>query len=155
MVIEVLYNGLFFGVFIEVEVIMVELVSELVLFMEMVCMVNFGIEVIMLVICLVCGYMSRNKIVKFEGCYYGYVDLLLVKVGLGVLIFGVLSLLGVLVNVVEYMFIVEYNNLDSVKEIFEVYGDDIVCIIVEFVVGNMNCIFFVEGFFEGFCVICD
>ncbi len=77
------------------------------------------------------GYTSRNKIVKFEGCYHGHADSLLVKAGSGALTLGVPSSPGVPANVAEHTLTVEYNNLDSVKEIFEAHGDDIACIIVE------------------------
>ena len=101
------------------------------------------------------GYTSRNKIVKFEGCYHGHADSLLVKAGSGALTLGVPSSPGVPANVAEHTLTVEYNNLDSVKEIFEAHGDDIACIIVEPVAGNMNCIPPVEGFLEGLRAICD
>ncbi|CAN0321482.1 unnamed protein product [Chrysoparadoxa australica] len=127
---------------------MAELVSELVPSMEMVRMVNSGTEATMSAIRLARGYTSRNKIVKFEGCYHGHADSLLVKAGSGALTLGVPSSPGVPANVAEHTLTVEYNNLDSVKEIFEAHGDDIACIIVEPVSGNMNCIPPVEGFLE-------
>lgn len=85
---------------IVIEVEMVYKVCENFEGMDLVCMVNFGIEVIMMVICLVRGYIGCDKIVKFEGCYYGYVDLLLVKVGFGVLILGVFNFFGVFESLV-------------------------------------------------------
>ncbi|MEC7133955.1 MAG: glutamate-1-semialdehyde 2,1-aminomutase, partial [Pseudomonadota bacterium] len=154
-VIEASYNGLSFGAPTEAEVIMAELVSELVPSMEMVRMVNSGTEATMSAIRLARGYTSRNKIVKFEGCYHGHADSLLVKAGSGALTLGVPSSPGVPANVAEHTLTVEYNNLDSVKEIFEAHGDDIACIIVEPVAGNMNCIPPVEGFLEGLRAICD
>ena len=154
-VIEASHSGLSFGAPTEAEVIMAELVSELVPSMEMVRMVNSGTEATMSAIRLARGYTSRNKIVKFEGCYHGHADSLLVKAGSGALTLGVPSSPGVPANVAEHTLTVEYNNLDSVKEIFEAHGDDIACIIVEPVAGNMNCIPPVEGFLEGLRAICD
>ena len=117
-VIEASYNGLSFGAPTEAEVIMAELVSELVPSMEMVRMVNSGTEATMSAIRLARGYTSRNKIVKFEGCYHGHADSLLVKAGSGALTLGVPSSPGVPANVAEHTLTVEYNNLNSVKEIF-------------------------------------
>lgn len=118
-------------------------------------MVSFGIEVIMSVICLVCGYIGCDSIIKFEGCYYGYFDSLLVKVGFGVLIFGVLNFLGVLVVFVKYILILLFNDIEVVCKILGEVGKEVVCIIVELVVGNMNCVLLVLGFFEGLCEVCD
>ncbi len=154
-VIEASCSGLSFGAPTEAEVIMAELVSEMVPSMEMVRMVNSGTEATMSAIRLARGYTSRNKIVKFEGCYHGHADSLLVKAGSGALTLGVPSSPGVPANVAEHTLTVEFNNLDSVKEIFETHGDDIACIIVEPVAGNMNCIPPVEGFLEGLRAICD
>ena len=101
------------------------------------------------------GYTGRNKIVKFEGCYHGHADSLLVKAGSGALTLGVPSSPGVPENVAEHTLTVEFNNLDSVKDIFAAHGDDIACIIVEPVAGNMNCIPPVDGFLQGLRDVCD
>lgn len=154
-VIAASHNGLSFGAPTEAEVIMAEKVTEIVPSMEMVRMVNSGTEATMSAIRLARGYTSRNKIVKFEGCYHGHADSLLVKAGSGALTLGVPSSPGVPANVAEHTLTVEYNNLDSVREVFEAHGDDIACIIVEPVAGNMNCIPPVEGFLEGLRDICD
>lgn len=115
----VVERGISFGVLIEIENKLVKFVIECVLLIEIVCMVNFGMEVIMSVLCLVCGYIGCNKILKFIGCYYGYGDLLLIKVGFGVVILGLLDSFGVLEGVVKNMIIVVYNDLESVKYVFE------------------------------------
>jgi glutamate-1-semialdehyde 2,1-aminomutase len=154
-VIEASFNGLSFGAPTEAEVIMAETVSQLVPSMEMVRMVNSGTEATMSAIRLARGYTGRNKIVKFEGCYHGHADSLLVKAGSGALTLGVPSSPGVPANVAEHTLTVEYNNIDSVKAVFEAHGDDIACIIVEPVAGNMNCIPPVEGFLEGLREVCD
>ncbi|GEA10126.1 glutamate-1-semialdehyde 2,1-aminomutase [Alteromonas sp. KUL49] len=154
-VIAASHNGLSYGAPTEAEVIMAEKVTEIVPSMEMVRMVNSGTEATMSAIRLARGYTSRNKIVKFEGCYHGHADSLLVKAGSGALTLGVPSSPGVPANVAEHTLTVEYNNIDSVREVFEAHGDDIACIIVEPVAGNMNCIPPVEGFLEGLRDICD
>ncbi|MCP4525164.1 MAG: glutamate-1-semialdehyde 2,1-aminomutase [Pseudomonadota bacterium] len=148
-------NGLSFGAPTEAEIIMAEKVKELVPSMEMVRMVNSGTEATMSAIRLARGYTGKNKLVKFEGCYHGHADSLLVKAGSGALTLGVPSSPGVPADVAQHTLTVEFNNLDSVKAIFEECGDDIACIIVEPVAGNMNCIPPVEGFLEGLRAICD
>ncbi len=148
-------NGLSFGAPTEAEIIMAEKVQELVPSMEMVRMVNSGTEATMSAIRLARGYTGKNKLVKFEGCYHGHADSLLVKAGSGALTLGVPSSPGVPADVAQHTLTVEFNNLDSVKAIFEECGDDIACIIVEPVAGNMNCIPPVEGFLEGLRAICD
>ena len=148
-------NGLSFGAPTEAEIIMAEKVKELVPSMEMVRMVNSGTEATMSAIRLARGYTGKNKLVKFEGCYHGHADSLLVKAGSGALTLGVPSSPGVPADVAQHTLTVEFNNLDSVKAIFEECGDDIACIIVEPVAGNMNCIPPVDGFLEGLRAICD
>ena len=148
-------NGLSFGAPTEAEIIMAEKVKELVPSMEMVRMVNSGTEATMSAIRLARGYTGKNKLVKFEGCYHGHADSLLVKAGSGALTLGVPSSPGVPADVAQHTLTVEFNNLDSVKAIFAECGDDIACIIVEPVAGNMNCIPPVEGFLEGLRAICD
>lgn len=148
-------NGLSFGAPTEAEVIMAEKVSELVPSMEMVRMVNSGTEATMSAIRLARGYTSRNKIVKFEGCYHGHADSLLVKAGSGALTLGVPSSPGVPADYAKHTLTVEYNNLESVREVFNEHGNDIACIIVEPVAGNMNCIPPVNGFLQGLRSICD
>lgn len=154
-VIEAAHEGLSFGAPTEAEVLMAEKVSSMVPSMEMVRMVNSGTEATMSAIRLARGYTSRNKIVKFEGCYHGHSDSLLVKAGSGALTLGVPSSPGVPADVAHHTLTVEFNNLDSVREVFAEHGDDIACIIVEPVAGNMNCIPPVDGFLEGLREICD
>lgn len=154
-VIEAAANGLSFGAPTEAEVIMAETVSELVPSMEMVRMVNSGTEATMSAIRLARGYTNRDKILKFEGCYHGHADALLVKAGSGALTFGVPSSPGIPADFAQHTLTMEFNNLDSVRSAFEQHPDDIACIIVEPVAGNMNCIPPVEGFLEGLRSICD
>ena len=148
-------NGLSFGAPTEAEIIMAEKVNQLVPSMEMVRMVNSGTEATMSAIRLARGYTGRNKLVKFEGCYHGHADSLLVKAGSGALTLGVPSSPGVPADVAQHTLTVEYNNLESVEAVFKEHGDDIACIIVEPVAGNMNCIPPVSGFLEGLRKICD
>ena len=148
-------NGLSYGAPTEAEIIMAELVSQIVPSMQMVRMVNSGTEATMSAIRLARGYTNRNKTLKFEGCYHGHADALLVKAGSGALTLGVPSSPGVPEDFAKHTLTVEYNNLDSVREAFADHGNDIACIIVEPVAGNMNCIPPVEGFLEGLRAICD
>lgn len=154
-VINAAENGLSFGAPTEAEVIMAEKVSELVPSMQMVRMVNSGTEATMSAIRLARGFTGRDKILKFEGCYHGHADALLVKAGSGALTLGVPSSPGIPEDFAKHTLTMEYNNLDSVKQAFEQHGDDIACIIVEPVAGNMNCIPPIEGFLEGLRTICD
>lgn len=154
-VIEAAASGLSFGAPTEAEILMAEKVNQMVPSMEMVRMVNSGTEATMSSIRIARGYTGRNKIVKFEGCYHGHADSLLVKAGSGALTMGVPSSPGVPDEVAKHTLTVEFNNLDSVEAVFKEHGDDIACIIVEPVAGNMNCIPPVEGFLEGLRAICD
>tara|TARA_R110002167_G_scaffold8206_8_gene38086 strand:- start:14495 stop:15793 length:1299 start_codon:yes stop_codon:yes gene_type:complete len=153
--IEAAHFGLSFGAPTEAEVTMAELVNKLVPSMQMLRMVNSGTEATMSAIRLARGYTNRNKILKFEGCYHGHADSLLVKAGSGALTFGVPSSPGVPADFAKHTLTVEFNNLASVAEAFAQNQDDIACIIVEPVAGNMNCIPPVEGFLAGLRDICD
>lgn len=154
-VINAASNGLSFGAPTEAEVIMAEKVSELVPSMQMVRMVNSGTEATMSAIRLARGFTGKDKILKFEGCYHGHADALLVKAGSGALTLGVPSSPGIPADFAKHTLTMEYNNLDSVAQAFAEHGDDVACIIVEPVAGNMNCIPPVEGFLEGLREICD
>lgn len=101
------------------------------------------------------GYTGRDKIVKFEGCYHGHSDSLLVKAGSGALTFGVPSSLGVPTSLSEHTITLTYNDSEQVKQVFADIGDQIAAIIVEPVAGNMNCIPPVEGFLETLREVCD
>jgi glutamate-1-semialdehyde 2,1-aminomutase len=101
------------------------------------------------------GFTGRDKIVKFEGCYHGHADSLLVKAGSGALTFGEPSSPGVPAALAELTITLRYNDLAQVQETFERIGSEIACIIVEPVAGNMNCIPPVPGFLEGLREVCD
>lgn len=154
-VIDAAQNGLSFGAPTEAEVIMAEQVNKLVPSMQMVRMVNSGTEATMSAIRLARGFTGRDKILKFEGCYHGHADALLVKAGSGALTFGVPSSPGIPADFAQHTLTMEYNNLDSVAAAFAEYPQDIACIIVEPVAGNMNCIPPVDGFLQGLRDICD
>jgi glutamate-1-semialdehyde 2,1-aminomutase len=154
-VINTAQNGLSFGAPTELEITMAEKVRELVPSMESLRMVSSGTEATMSAIRLARGYTNRDKILKFEGCYHGHADSLLVKAGSGALTLGVPNSPGIPADFAKHTLTVSYNNIEQVKEIFAQYPDEISCIIVETVAGNMNCIPPVEGFLEGLREICD
>lgn len=122
------------------------MVIDVVLSIEMVWFVNFGMEVCMGMFCFVCVYIGCEKIFKFEGCYYGYVDFFLVKVGSGVVILGFLDFFGVFFFLMVFILMVFYNDLEVVKEIFVIYKGEIVVCVLEFVVGNFGFIIFYKEF---------
>lgn len=148
-------HGLGFGAPTEIETTMAEEVCKLVPSMDLVRMVSSGTEATMSAIRLARGYTGRDKIVKFEGCYHGHADSLLVKAGSGALTLGVPSSGGVPASLAEHTLTLRFNDIDSVKECFAELGDQIACIIVEPVAGNMNCIPPVPGFLEGLREVCD
>lgn len=154
-VINAAQQGLSFGAPTEMEVTMAELVSKLVPSMEMVRMVSSGTEATMSAIRLARGFTSRDKIIKFEGCYHGHADCLLVKAGSGALTLGQPSSPGVPADFAKHTLTCTYNDLDSVREAFAEHPEEVACIIVEPVAGNMNCIPPVPGFLEGLREICD
>lgn len=154
-VIEAASRGLSFGAPTEMEVKMAELVCELVPSMDMVRMVNSGTEATMSAIRLARGFTHRDKIIKFEGCYHGHADCLLVKAGSGALTLGQPNSPGVPADFAKHTLTCTYNDLASVREAFEEYPEDVACIIVEPVAGNMNCIPPQPDFLPGLRALCD
>jgi glutamate-1-semialdehyde 2,1-aminomutase len=148
-------KGLSFGAPTEIETLMAQRVCELMPSIELVRMVSSGTEATMSAIRLARGYTGRDKIVKFEGCYHGHSDSLLVKAGSGALTFGVPSSPGVPASVAENTLTLPYNDSEAVSTLFAAIGDQIACIIVEPVAGNMNCIPPVAGFLETLRKVCD
>jgi glutamate-1-semialdehyde 2,1-aminomutase len=148
-------KGLSFGAPTEIETLMAQRVCELVPSIELVRMVSSGTEATMSAIRLAKGYTGRNKIVKFEGCYHGHSDALLVKAGSGALTFGVPSSSGVSEAVALDTLTLPYNDAAAVKKCFATLGKEIACIIVEPVAGNMNCVPPVEDFLETLRDVCD
>jgi len=154
-VIETARNGLSFGAPTAIEVEMAQRVCELVPSIELVRMVSSGTEATMSAIRLARGFTGRDKLVKFEGCYHGHSDSLLVKAGSGALTLGVPTSPGVPPALAEHTITLTYNDLDQVRETFAHIGGQVACIIVEPVAGNMNCIPPELGFLEGLREICD
>lgn len=148
-------RGLSFGAPTEMEVHMARLVTSLVPSMDMVRMVNSGTEATMSAIRLARGFTGRDKIIKFEGCYHGHADCLLVKAGSGALTLGQPNSPGVPADFARHTLTCIYNDLDSVRQAFEQYPDDIAAIIVEPVAGNMNCIPPLPEFLPGLRALCD
>lgn len=154
-VLDAVENGLSYGAPTESEILMAEKVKELVPSIEKVRMVSSGTEATMSAIRLARGYTNRDKILKFEGCYHGHADSLLVKAGSGALTMGVPNSPGIPADFAKHTLTVSFNNLDEVNAIFSQYKDEIACIIVEPVAGNMNCIPPQPGFLEGLRKVCD
>lgn len=148
-------KGLSFGAPTRIETEMADKLCELVPSMDLVRMVSSGTEATMSAIRLARGFTGRDKIVKFEGCYHGHSDSLLVKAGSGALTLGVPSSPGVPAALAEHTVTLPYNNIDAVRETFGHIGGQVACIIVEPVAGNMNCVPPLPGFLEGLREICD
>ncbi|WP_462165135.1 glutamate-1-semialdehyde 2,1-aminomutase [Pseudoalteromonas xiamenensis] len=154
-VLNAVENGLSYGAPTETEILMAEKVKSLVPSIEKVRMVSSGTEATMSAIRLARGYTGRDKILKFEGCYHGHADSLLVKAGSGALTMGVPNSPGIPADFAKHTLTVSFNNLEEVRAIFAKYPEEIACIIVEPVAGNMNCIPPVDGFLEGLRTVCD
>ena len=154
-VLKAVPNGLSFGAPTESEITLAELVCKLVPSIELVRMVSSGTEATMSAFRLARGYTGRDKIIKFEGCYHGHSDSLLVKAGSGALTLGQPSGPGVPADFAKHTITCTYNDLDSVKQAFEQYPTEIACLIVEPVAGNMNCVPPKEGFLQGLRELCD
>lgn len=154
-VIQAAENGLSFGAPTAIEVEMAEIISQLIPSIEMVRMVNSGTEATMSAIRLARGYTGRDKIIKFEGCYHGHADCLLVKAGSGALTIGQPNSPGVPADIAKHTLTCTFNNLDSVRQTFAQYPQEIACIIVEPVAGNMNCILPEAEFLPGLRTLCD
>jgi glutamate-1-semialdehyde 2,1-aminomutase len=148
-------DGLSFGAPTEIEIRMAQRVRELVPSMELVRMVSSGTEATMSALRLARGFTGRDKIVKFEGCYHGHADALLVKAGSGALTLGVPSSPGVPATVAEHTLNLPFNDLEAVEQTFAKLGSEIAAVIVEPVAGNMNCVLPEPGFLEGLRRLCD
>ncbi|NMH69895.1 glutamate-1-semialdehyde 2,1-aminomutase [Bacillus sp. RO3] len=146
---KVAENGTSFGAPTEIENKLAELVIERVPSIEVVRMVSSGTEATMSALRLARGYTGRNKIIKFEGCYHGHGDSLLIKAGSGVATLGLPDSPGVPEGVAQNTITVPYNDLESIRYAFEQFGDDIAGVIVEPVAGNMGVVPPQPGFLEG------
>ncbi|HAI96469.1 MAG: glutamate-1-semialdehyde-2,1-aminomutase [Cycloclasticus sp.] len=152
---ETAEKGLSFGAPTVIETRMAEKVCQLVPSIEKIRMVNSGTEATMSAIRLARGFTGRDNIIKFEGCYHGHSDSLLVKAGSGALTFGVPSSPGVPSSLADHTLTLPFNDLEAITHLLKTNGDTIACIIVEPVAGNMNCIPPEKGFLEGLRVLCD
>ncbi len=152
---EQIKKGLSFGAPTEIETRLADKLCDIVPGMDMVRMVNSGTEATMSAIRLARGATGRDKIIKFEGCYHGHLDSLLIKAGSGALTFGVPSSPGVPAALAEHTVTLSYNDIDGVKAAFEQFGNEVACVIVEPVAGNMNCVPPLPGFLECLRQCCD
>ena len=150
-----LKSGLSFGAPTAIETQLAEQLCRIVPGMDLVRMVNSGTEATMSAIRLARGYTGRDKIIKFEGCYHGHSDSLLIKAGSGALTLGVPSSPGVPAALADHTITLTYNDSDSVKQVFSEIGEQVAGIIVEPVAGNMNCVPPVAGFLQTLREQCD
>jgi glutamate-1-semialdehyde 2,1-aminomutase len=147
--------GLGFGAPTEIEVEMAELICQLIPSIQQVRMVNSGTEATQSAIRLARGYTGRCKILKFDGCYHGHTDGLLVKAGSGLLTLGLPDSPGIPKEFAAQTLVAPYNDLAATKALFEKFGDEIAAIIVEPVAGNMNCILPTPEFLPELRALCD
>lgn len=148
-------DGLSFGAPCEWELQLAEKIIEAVPSIDMVRMVSSGTEATMSAIRLARGYTKRDKIIKFTGCYHGHADALLVQAGSGSLTFGTPGSAGVPASFVEHTLLAEFNNPEQVQQLFEQYQEQIACVIVEPIAGNMNCVLPEPGFLAKLRALCD
>ena len=154
-VIDAAADGLSFGAPTPSETTVADLICKIMPSMDMVRMTSSGTEACMSAIRLARGYTSRDKIVKFEGCYHGHADSLLVKAGSGMLTLGVPTSLGVPKDLAQHTITLPFNDIEAVKACFAEYGDQIACIIVEPVAGNMNLVLPIKGFLQTLRDVCS
>jgi glutamate-1-semialdehyde 2,1-aminomutase len=147
-------DGLSFGAPTEAEIELAEAIIERIPSIEQVRLVSSGTEATMSAIRLARGHTGRPKIIKFEGCYHGHADSLLVKAGSGMLTFGNPTSAGVPPEFVQHTLVLDYNDLSAVEAAFAQYPEDIACVIVEPIAGNMNMVRPAPGFLEGLRALC-
>jgi glutamate-1-semialdehyde 2,1-aminomutase len=152
---EVLQTGMSFGAPTELEVRLAEKIISLMPAIEKVRMVNSGTEATMTAIRLARGYTGKNKIIKFNGCYHGHNDSLLVKAGSGVLTLGIPSTPGIPASITEHTLTADYNSLSQTEHLFAKYQGDIAAIIIEPVAGNMGFVLPKPDFLQGLRDLCD
>jgi glutamate-1-semialdehyde 2,1-aminomutase len=148
-------NGTSFGAPTELEITLAKLVKKAVPSIELVRMVSSGTEATMSAIRAARGFTGRDKILKFDGCYHGHGDSLLVKAGSGVATFGLPDSPGVPADLAKHTLTVSFNDLAAVNDLCAKEGERIACIIVEPVVGNMGCVPPEPGFLQGLRRVCD
>ena len=148
-------KGLSFGACTELEVEIAELICENVPHIEMIRMVNSGTEAVMSALRLARGYTKKNKIIKFEGCYHGHSDAMLVKAGSGAMTFGDPDSAGVTKGAAEDTLLARYNDLAGVEALMKNNADDVACVIVEAAAANMGVVPAEPGFLQGLRALCD
>jgi glutamate-1-semialdehyde 2,1-aminomutase len=148
-------KGLSFGAPTELEIQLADRICEIMPNMDLVRMVNSGTEATMSAIRLARGYTGRDMIVKFEGCYHGHSDSLLIKAGSGALTLGVPSSPGVPACLAEHTMTLNYNDTEGLRRAFAEHGDRIACLIVEPVTGNMNCVLPKPEFLRAMREVCN
>ncbi len=152
---ETVQKGLSFGAPSPLEVQLAQRICELMPSIDLVRMTCSGTEATMSAIRLARGFTGRDKIVKFEGCYHGHADSLLIKAGSGALTLGVPSSPGVPAVLADHTVTLEYNNSEQVEQAFNEIGGEIACVIVEPIAGNMNCVLPTDGFLQTLRECCD
>ena len=152
---DALSLGLGYGTTTAIEVEMAELICKLLPSIEKVRMVNSGTEATMSAIRLARGFTGREKIVKFEGCYHGHADALLVKAGSGALTLGVPTSPGVPESTAAHTITLSFNDTAQIRQVFAEMGEEIACVIVEPVAGNMNCVPPLADFLPTLREVCD
>ena len=148
-------KGLSFGACTELEVELAELICENIPHVELIRMVNSGTEAVMSALRLARGYTKKNKIIKFEGCYHGHSDAMLVKAGSGAMTFGDPDSAGVTKGAAEDTLLARYNDLSSVEALMKENKDDVACVIVEATAANMGVVPAGDGFLAGLRALCD
>ena len=152
---EAVKSGTSFGANTRREVEFAELLCEHIPYVEMLRLINSGTEAVMTALRLARGYTGRDKILKFDGCYHGHTDSMLVSAGSGLLTSGTASSSGVPSSVTKYTLVAPYNDLDAVQNIVREHGDNIAAIIVEPIAGNMGLVMPSAGFLEGLRKVAD
>ena len=152
---KVLHSGMSFGAPTELEILLAEKIISLIPSIEKVRMVNSGTEATMTAIRLARGFTNRDKFIKFNGCYHGHSDSLLVKAGSGLLTLGIPSTPGIPKSITEHTLTADFNNLDQVRQLFEKYPNEIATVILEPVAGNMGFILPQPGFLKGLRELCS
>lgn len=152
---QVLQNGMSFGAPTELEVKLAQKITQLMPHLEKIRMVNSGTEATMTAIRLARGFTGKNKIIKFNGCYHGHNDSLLVKSGSGLLTLGIPSTPGIPASITEHTLTADYNSLEDAARLFEQYGHDIAAVILEPIAGNMGFVLPKTGFLQGLRELCD
>lgn len=152
---QAVYQGLSFGAPTELEIKLAQKIISLMPSIDKLRMVNSGTEATMTAIRLARGFTGKNKLIKFNGCYHGHNDSLLVKAGSGLLTLGIPSTPGIPASITEHTLTVDFNDLENTSRLFEQYQDDIAAVIVEPVAGNMGFVLPEPEFLQGLRELCN